>query len=130
MSLSEQQLRQMIEDVRHLEALLVRENKGLEGPPAEGFFDIVNKKQDLLLRLSSYGLDETSVSVLGKETVEALGRCRELNRENNLLVNQKLKVLRQINTLYRQQINSNTVALYDQMGKIVHGNNNRSVTEI
>ena len=130
MSLSEQQIRQMVEDVRQLEDLLVRENKGLAIPPTDGFYDIVNKKQDLLLRLSSYGLNEESVSVLGKKTVEALGRCRELNRENNLLVNQKLKVLRQINTLYRQQINSNTVALYDQMGKMVHGNNNRSVIEI
>lgn len=130
MKLTEKQLRQVIEDVSHLEVLLVREKKALAGPPTLKFYDIADQKQDLLKRLSVYGHNEDAVSSLGEETIEALMRCRELNHENNLLVNQRLKVLRQINTLYRQQISSNTIELYDQMGKMVHAKDKRSVTEV
>ena len=130
MNLSEAQLQQMIDDVSLLEALLEREKKVLAGPPSSKLHDIGKQKQDLLERLSAYGLSEGSLSSLGGDTREVLERCRQLNHENNLLVNQKLKVLRQVNTLYRQQVNNNTVALYDQMGKMVHGKNRRSVNEI
>lgn len=130
MNHSNTKLLKMIHDVSLLEALLEREKKVLAGPPTSKLHDIGRQKQDLLSRLSAYGLNEDSLDSLGVETREVLERCRELNRENNLLVNQKLKVLRQVNTLYRQQTNNNTVALYDQMGKMVLGRNRRSVTEI
>ena len=130
MNLSEKQLRQVADDVNVLEELLEREKLALSNPPTDKFYEIASQKQDLLNRLAAYGLDGSTVSVLGADTLEALRRCRDLNHENNLLVNQKLKVIRQINTIYRQQISNHTVALYDQLGKMVHGGNHRFVTEI
>lgn len=130
MNLSEAQLQKLTHDVELLEVLLEREKEALSNPSGELDYDISGQKQDLLNSLATCGLNEYSVADLGVETVRALWRCRDLNHENNLLVNQKLKVLRQINAIYRQHLGHNPVTLYDQLGRMVHGATHRTVTEV
>ncbi len=120
----------VIDDIENLENLLARENRALAGTFTIHLSEIVVQKQAVIEKIAAHVLTPDALSALGEETLAALGRCKKLNEENNLLVNQRLKVVRQANSIVGSHTNQGSVELYDQMGKIVMGSKNTTMIEV
>ena len=116
--------------IEELENLLTRENNALSGPPTERLSEIARQKEHVIAQLSDLTQHAAIAGDLNAEMVASLQRCHTLNEENNILVNQRLKIVRDANALFRSQAGNLSVTLYDQVGRMVQTTSSNTLSEV
>jgi flagellar biosynthesis/type III secretory pathway chaperone len=115
------------EKLSELEALLDRENRALSGPDNTVLVEIADKKERILQSLST---DINGGAAQRDDHIATrLELCRCRNSENNQLLNQRLRVIRDVNQIIRQQTGHHGVALYDGYGNLERSVNSKSLSE-
>lgn len=115
--------------ITELEQILDRESRALTGPPTAKLADIALEKERILGSLGAINVQEDTVSRLDQQVLARLKRCRQLNEDNNLLLKQRLKVIRDVNQIVRDQTGRKSVELYDGGGNLVQPASGKALSE-
>lgn len=115
---------ELMTDSQELEQILLRERNVLLGPHTTSAGEIAVIKNKLIdsieLRMADY-LKSSGGEILNVTEVSQLTtiltRCKELNSDNNALVNQRLNTVRQSISVIRNATNSDNLQLYTEQGK-------------
>jgi len=67
---------------------------------------------------------------LSELVIDGLKRCQVLNEENNTLINQRLKVVREANFIFKTEAGQASISLYDGLGRMVERSSRKSLTEV
>lgn len=113
----------------NLEEILDAEQRALNGPPSVKLTDIAEEKERILAELTEMAPQTDEKSTFDDNIIARLKRCQEINENNNLLVNQRLKVMRDASQIVRQQSSYQSVALYDGGGRLVQATGSKSLSE-
>ncbi len=98
-------------------------------PATSRLVDIAMEKSRLLNELSQSREHPDVLAGFDNDMVARIEQCRQHNEDNNLLVKQRLKVLRNTARLLRNQNGQQGVELYDGDGLLVHSLNGKLLSE-
>lgn len=117
-------LNELLTDSKELEQILQRERNVLLGPHTTNAGEIAVIKNELIdsieqrmnRYLQSSGGEVINVAEVSRLTT-ILNRCKEINTDNNALVNQRINVVRQSISIIQSATNSDNLQLYTDQGK-------------
>ncbi len=128
---------EMMADTHKLEVLLLRERDVLLGPHTENAANLATEKervieriQTMLTELNNKLSEEDKLNPAVTGLTELLIQCKSINSENNALVNQRLKIVRQSLAVVRTAVDNNSVELYSDQGTPMRSAAQRNLTSV